>query len=575
MKKFILAVLFLSLFALPVWAYELTVTNSSDLVAAVANESVDTIYITNDISLDAELEVERSLKIIASSDTSPVLKYISGDEQCVISVTINSGMFLLDGFTITGGTNAGLALGVGPNASADIRNCTFTGNTSDSNGIIENYGGGMRVYLPGPVYITNCAFTNNTIDNRGGGICVTVFGYMKVDSCTFEGNTAEHGGGIHFASGASADIINCTFTNNTATGHGGALDFNTSDTVKIANCTFVNNSADYGAEIFNDESDDVSFGVANSIFWNTKDSYFTTGTPIALYNCAFASNAISGDSVQYITSYDCYSELDWAGRASTDVILGNVTHTVFFLESSDTELIDAGLTAAEIYEKLSFDVSESISIDQVAQVRLNIPDIGAVEFVPEPAPEPKPKPEDIPAKPTAESYTVSTDVSAYTTNVPAAGWTAVSIGITASDDSIPGTGDKFFVWLTAYISTAAEGDPYVTYIKTAGQLTLDVNDLYLADGVTKATIPAGSYTITYQSEDGKFVGGSTTPVQLAATSSSDTGEGDTPASPDSNTPSSSETSTPNLGSSGGGCGLGLSALGMLAALVVFSKTRRR
>ncbi|MBR1486172.1 MAG: S8 family serine peptidase, partial [Synergistaceae bacterium] len=97
-------------------------------------------------------------------------------------------------------------------------------------------------------------------------------------------------------------------------------------------------------------------------------------------------------------------------------------------------------------------------------------------------------------KPSESDYTVETDVdSKYLSNsssTPAEGWREVPIEISVNDNA-PQVGDLFYVWLTRVSSSSVESaadEPYVSYVKTAGQLDIDVDDIYENDGVTKAEI---------------------------------------------------------------------------------------
>ena len=148
---------------------------------------------------------------------------------------------------------------------------------------------------------------------------------------------------------------------------------------------------------------------------------------------------------------------------------------------------------------------------------------------------------EIQTEPSKSDYTVTTDVdSKYFASSSSSSWRAVTIQIADKNGNKPAAGDVFYVWLnqasSSSVKTAADSTPYVAYVKTAGELEINLDDnLFENDGETKADITAGTYSIKYRSENGNFVG-TTSAVKLASTSGS----------------SSSESTT---GGSGGGCEL--------------------
>ena len=150
-------------------------------------------------------------------------------------------------------------------------------------------------------------------------------------------------------------------------------------------------------------------------------------------------------------------------------------------------------------------------------------------------------------KPTA--YNVTTEFVSATSKV-----LTLNVGENDYGESAQ-VGDKFYVWLTKQLAAAADDDYYVTVVKTAGQLDIDVNNLYEEDGETKASIEAGTYKVSYKSEDGTISGGYDTPVELEATTSSTSG---------------------NISSSGSGCNAGVLASCLLALpwLVLYSRQKQ-
>ncbi|MGN7890072.1 right-handed parallel beta-helix repeat-containing protein [Dyadobacter endophyticus] len=110
---------------------------------------------------------------------------------------------LLDGFTITGASNAaGIA---NTSCSPTLVNLTISGNTA----------GGISNETASPVLI-KCNITGNTASDFGGGIENTGSSPI-LTYCAITGNTAPQGGGI-YNSASSPTLTNCTIGGNTGTG---------------------------------------------------------------------------------------------------------------------------------------------------------------------------------------------------------------------------------------------------------------------------------------------------------------------------------------------------------------------
>ncbi len=245
------------------------------------------------------------------------LTTLQGNDSSVIfnddnGLTANA---ILDGFTITGGSNIEEANGGGMynyQASPTVINCIFTGNYADNLGggiyndnagpIITNCtftfneagsGGGLGNITASPV-ITNCTFTENIVSNFGGGIANSYNSDVSITGCTFTENMADSwGGGIH--NEASAVIItNCTFSANMANGGGGIGNYNLPvASVTITGCSFTNNTAtELGGGIANSESLPV---ITNCVFNGNYSDYRGGGianimSSPAISYCSFTGN---------------------------------------------------------------------------------------------------------------------------------------------------------------------------------------------------------------------------------------------------------------------------------------------
>lgn len=387
MKKLLYAMLLFAfcLAAVPAASAEtVTVTTYEGLKAAAASADVDTIEIGADIEVEDTVQLYRSLTIRSAGEAHHKLSLSSGasDGTAVLQFGFTDGKLVMEGLTISGGTDRGVLAYI--SGSVSIKDCVFSDNSSKS---LVNLGGGSGLCLVGmgalSADITNCAFLNNSSPYTGGGLFLAMV-EANITRCTFSGNSARDGGGLFARSVSALNLSNSTFTGNKATQDGGALDFDISTTANVVNCTFFSNTAANGAEIHSDDSGST-FKAANSIFWNAGSAYISSEAPVSLYNCAYGDGAFNSASTGAVTSADCVANLNWAGRTSRDLEIANVTQMVFPLEDdADAALIDTGLTADEIKAKLNLDWTPNLKIDQLGFERRGKPDFGAMErFEPE------------------------------------------------------------------------------------------------------------------------------------------------------------------------------------------------
>ncbi len=141
--------------------------------------------------------------------------------------------------------------GIFCNLSYDLTliNCTITGNTALDNG------GGIYFGSETRSEFINCTITGNTTALTGGGI-YSYSGRMTFINCTIKDNTAvgEDGGGILFDEGGWPKFIDCVITGNTAARNGGGIYFGWNCYPEFVNCTITGNTAgDSGGGIY-DES---------------------------------------------------------------------------------------------------------------------------------------------------------------------------------------------------------------------------------------------------------------------------------------------------------------------------------
>ena len=211
---------------------------------------------------------------------------------------------ILDGFTITAGNANGpdhpSQKGSGMYnhyGSPTVTNCTFSGNSANTNGG-GMYSDGMVNAYSSPT-VTNCTFSGNSALDLGGGM-YNGYSSPTVTNCTFSGNSANHDGGGMFTSNGSPTVTNCTFSGNSARFGGGGMVNWGSSSPTVTNCTFIGNTAKHGGGMF-----DVIGGGAsgptltNCTFsgnsaWNGNgggmNNYNSSST---ITNCTFSGNSAS------------------------------------------------------------------------------------------------------------------------------------------------------------------------------------------------------------------------------------------------------------------------------------------
>ena len=160
---------------------------------------------------------------------------------------------------------AGGAIFNDTDAKLDVKNATFTDNTSSLKG-------GAIFNRDGTVTITNSTFKGNSVPKSAGGAVLNesgntgVLGTITITGSTFEGNTAGNGGAVWNGSNGKVEIADSTFKGNTALagiGQGGAI--TNADQMTITGSTFEGNQAGkIGGAIFNAASGELDFKGTNT-----------------------------------------------------------------------------------------------------------------------------------------------------------------------------------------------------------------------------------------------------------------------------------------------------------------------
>ena len=191
-----------------------------------------------------------------------------GQTSLTIDGTTFTGNSVTADFNTTRNDNiAGGAIFNDTNAKLDVKNATFTDNTSSLKG-------GAIFNRDGEVTITNSTFKGNSVPKSAGGAVLNesgnteVLGTITITGSTFEGNTAGNGGAVWNGSNGKVEIADSTFKGNTAVaeggiGQGGAI--TNADQMTITGSTFEGNQAGkIGGAIFNAASGELDFKGTNT-----------------------------------------------------------------------------------------------------------------------------------------------------------------------------------------------------------------------------------------------------------------------------------------------------------------------
>ena len=254
----------------------------------------------------------------------------------------------------------------------EITNSTFSGNSADSGGVIDNFLGTI-------VKITNSTFSGNNAE--AGGVILNGGPIGEITNSTFSGNSADSGGGAiwNASPGTIEKITNSTFSGNSATGRGGAI-FNQIDRTieEITNCTFSGNSTGIdGGAIWNDGDMNISFTtIANNQAADEGGGIFENGASIRIRNSIVAFNTATtsgpncnGDITTLVTEINNYSNdgsCGFDGDNST-ILLGPLannggpTQTLALLGGDP---LDGASPACDPLNRFGIPTGVSLPIDQ-------------------------------------------------------------------------------------------------------------------------------------------------------------------------------------------------------------------
>jgi len=256
-----------------------------------ADSANGTIELNDDLP---GVRVDSSLTITGNGDDNTIIdgggtfgglyfRFFDGTTATVTDIAIQN-MNRSDG-------GAGIR-SIGEPSDVEVRNSTFTSNTSAS-----NFGGGGAIYSFDNVTVTNSTFTGNTsASNFGGGGAIRADDVVTVTNSTFTSNTATNGEGGAIYSRDDVTATNSTFTSNTAT-KGGAiyvLD------LSLNFVTVSGNTTSGGSSAAVDSDGDAT--VTNSIIYGNTGGDVKAGVTLSASYSLFSSSssvspALSGSSL--------------------------------------------------------------------------------------------------------------------------------------------------------------------------------------------------------------------------------------------------------------------------------------
>ena len=233
----------LFLLAPPVYAADMAVSENCRLADAIkaanndnaaggcpAGENADTISLSSDIALDAELPPITSEIIIEGNGYT-----ISGANRYRIFV-IEGGDLTINDLTLTDGK----AQNKGSPVVDHDRNLIVSADNALGGAILND----------GALTISNSDFRNNSADYMGGAILNN--GALTITDSIFSDNSAGERGGAAYIWRGRANISNSAFTDNSAGKRGSAV-YNLRGQTTISNSGFTGNAAVYdGGAVYNE-----------------------------------------------------------------------------------------------------------------------------------------------------------------------------------------------------------------------------------------------------------------------------------------------------------------------------------
>jgi len=247
------------------------------------------------------------------------------DSYHVVTGSGTDANAVLDGFTITGGSDGGM---FNDHGSPTVTNCIFSRNSGRYGCVYNHYGnpifvncifregracasGGMYNRYSSPM-LTDCTFSENVayfeFCSEGGGGMYNLYSNLILTNCTFRKNSAgtrggRYGGGM-LNRYSNVTMEKCTFTENSGFPCGGMCNGDNS-TTKLTDCTFSRNSGYSGGGIYNGEIYDgqSTLTLNNCIFSENSamagGGVYNTSNSITVINCSFIGNLAYASGNEY------------------------------------------------------------------------------------------------------------------------------------------------------------------------------------------------------------------------------------------------------------------------------------
>ena len=336
------------------------VWNGSDGKVDIANSTFkdNTALAEGGLGQGGAITNADQMTITGGSFANNTAKYSGGAIYNGANAASGKASLTIDGTTFTGNSVtatyskdstdpnqdniAGGAIFNDTNAKLDVKNATFTGNTSSLKG-------GAIFNRDGNVTITDSTFKGNSVPTSAGGAVLNesgntgISGTITITGSTFEGNKAGNGGAVWNGSDGKVTIKNSTFKDNTALaegglGQGGAI--TNADQMTITGSTFEGNQAGkLGGAIFNAASGNLTFNGTNTFTNNTAagntNDIYNAGT-ITVTDGTTTLNSgliLAGNATVTVTG----GTLDMASGSTLDMGSGTL------IINGGTFVADAGL----------------------------------------------------------------------------------------------------------------------------------------------------------------------------------------------------------------------------------------
>jgi hypothetical protein len=198
-------------------------------------------------------------------------------------------------------SNFGGAVHVGNVTSSFFTNCVVRNNRS-------TYAGGGIIIANGISSFTGSSFSGNFADGFGGAICNPFSGTrtMNVKHCTFTGNsTNSNGAAFYLQDGITATIDSCAFSGNRAAFGAGLCLYTAAPSFHISNSVFSNDTASYGSIVRNVSAVASSFSNCRfeSNYALTQGGVENIGNGnMTLNRCVFFNNRSANNAAGFLSS---------------------------------------------------------------------------------------------------------------------------------------------------------------------------------------------------------------------------------------------------------------------------------